>query len=63
MNQGRYLAAAMNSVLSQDWQDVEYLLVDPGSSDDTAEIIRDFMRKYPAGFFTSRIPIVARQTD
>lgn len=47
MNQGRYLAAAMNSVLSQDWQDVEYLLVDPGSSDDTAEIIRRFMHQYP----------------
>ncbi len=29
-NQGKYLEAAMTSVLSQDWPDVEYLVVDPG---------------------------------
>ncbi len=47
LNQGRYLAAAMNSVLSQEWPDLEYLVVDPGSKDDTPQIIREFMRKYP----------------
>jgi glycosyltransferase involved in cell wall biosynthesis len=38
----------MKSVLSQDWPEVEYLVVDPGSTDDTAEIVREFMRRYPA---------------
>lgn len=47
LNQGRYLAAAMSSVLSQEWPDLEYLVVDPGSQDDTPQIIREFMRKYP----------------
>jgi glycosyltransferase involved in cell wall biosynthesis len=37
----------MKSVLSQDWAEVEYLVVDPGSTDDTAEIIRSFQSKYP----------------
>jgi glycosyltransferase involved in cell wall biosynthesis len=46
-NQGRYLADAMESVLSQDWPDVEYLVVDPGSTDSTAEIIASFRQRYP----------------
>lgn len=46
-NQGRYLATAMSSVLSQDWPQVEYLVVDPGSTDETARIIRDFQNKFP----------------
>jgi len=37
----------MSSVLSQDWPDVEYLVVDPGSTDHTPEIIRAFQRRYP----------------
>jgi glycosyltransferase involved in cell wall biosynthesis len=37
----------MESVLSQDWADVEYLVVDPGSTDHTPEIILAFQRKYP----------------
>jgi len=41
------LASAMSSVLAQDWPEVEYLVVDPGSSDNTAEIIRSFQQRYP----------------
>jgi glycosyltransferase involved in cell wall biosynthesis len=37
----------MSSVLAQDWPDVEYLVVDPGSTDQTAEIIRAFQQRYP----------------
>jgi glycosyltransferase involved in cell wall biosynthesis len=37
----------MTSVLSQDWPDVEYLVVDPGSTDETPDVIREFMEKYP----------------
>jgi glycosyltransferase involved in cell wall biosynthesis len=42
LNAERYLAEAMRSVLGQDCPDLEYLLVDGGSSDRTQEIIRDF---------------------
>lgn len=37
----------MSSVLAQDWPDVEYLVVDPGSTDHTPEIIRAFQQRYP----------------
>jgi glycosyltransferase involved in cell wall biosynthesis len=37
----------MESVLSQDWPDVEYLVVDPGSTDHTPEVIQAFQRKFP----------------
>jgi glycosyltransferase involved in cell wall biosynthesis len=47
-NQGQFLAEAMQSVLSQDWPEIEYLVVDPGSTDNTAEIIRAFQQKYPS---------------
>jgi glycosyltransferase involved in cell wall biosynthesis len=46
-NQGKYLATAMSSVLAQDWPDVEYLVVDPGSTDHTREIILTFQQRYP----------------
>ena len=42
LNAERYLAEAMDSVLSQDWQDLEYLLVDGGSGDRSWEIIQGF---------------------
>lgn len=42
LNADRYLAEAMRSVLTQDFQDLQYILVDGGSSDRTQEIIRDF---------------------
>jgi glycosyltransferase involved in cell wall biosynthesis len=37
----------MSSVLSQGWPELEYLVVDPGSSDDTPAIIRRFEERYP----------------
>ena len=39
LNAERYLAEAMHSVVSQDWADLEYILVDGGSTDRTEEII------------------------
>jgi glycosyltransferase involved in cell wall biosynthesis len=38
-NQGRFLSRAMTSVLSQDHRDVEYIVVDPGSTDLSRDII------------------------
>lgn len=37
----------MSSVLSQEYGDLEYLVVDPGSSDDTPNVIRRFRDRYP----------------
>jgi glycosyltransferase involved in cell wall biosynthesis len=41
-NYGRFLAEAIESVLAQDFQDFELLIVDDGSADNTAEVARPF---------------------
>src|SRR5262245_37218096 len=42
-NYGRYLAGALQSVLDQTWHDLEVIVIDDGSTDDTPEVIRPFL--------------------
>lgn len=44
-NQGQYLAEALNSVLTQDYPQIEYIVVDPGSSDGSRELIQRFAHR------------------
>ena len=44
-NQAAYLEAAMRSVLEQSYPNIEYLVVDGGSSDDSPAIIRKYERR------------------
>ncbi len=41
-NQGRYLASAVESALAQTHKDVEVVVVDDGSTDDTAQVMERF---------------------
>lgn len=42
-NQGRYLASAVESALAQTHKDVEVVVVDDGSTDDTAQVMERFV--------------------
>jgi glycosyltransferase involved in cell wall biosynthesis len=44
-NQGNFLESAINSILSQDHNLLEYIVVDPGSCDDSRKIIRRYDSK------------------
>ena len=39
-NQGRFLAETMDSVLGQHYPDLEYVVVDGGSTDNSVDVIR-----------------------
>lgn len=41
-NQGQYLEASILSVIRQDYLNVEYLIIDGGSSDNTLEVIKEY---------------------
>lgn len=46
-NAAPFLTETIGSVLSQDFDDFEYLLVDDGSTDRSTAIAKDYQRKYP----------------
>ena len=41
-NTGRYIGAAVQSTLDQDWPEVDYVVMDGGSTDGTVDVLRNF---------------------
>lgn len=44
-NGAKYLSEAIESALRQTYQDIEIIVVDDGSTDNTAEIVKNYMKK------------------
>jgi glycosyltransferase involved in cell wall biosynthesis len=46
-NTAQYLAKCVDSILAQTWTNLEVFLVDDGSTDDSADIVKSYQQKYP----------------
>lgn len=46
-NYGKFIGKTIESVVSQDYSNVEHIIVDDGSTDNSVEVISEYVLKYP----------------
>jgi len=51
LNDGRFLAEAVESVINQEYKNWELILVDDGSTDESTRIAKDYANSYPGKIF------------
>ena len=54
-NKENYISAMLDSVLAQEWDKIELLLINDGSTDGTREIITEYLPKFLARGFDTRL--------
>ncbi|MEJ2010055.1 MAG: glycosyltransferase family A protein [Acidobacteriota bacterium] len=59
-NSGRYLSDALRSVFEQDYQPIEVIVVNDGSTDETASVVRSFNKNIIYTFQSNQGPASAR---
>ena len=56
-NTGKWLSLCIESILSQSFEDFEFIIVDDGSTDDSAAILADYQRRDP------RIHVISQENQ
>lgn len=46
-NQGHFIGETIQSIMDQNYQNIEYLIIDGGSTDNTIDVIKEYESKYP----------------
>jgi len=47
LNQGRYISSTIRSVVTQDYPDIEYLVMDAASTDNTLTVLEQYAAQFP----------------
>ncbi|MDR2648920.1 MAG: glycosyltransferase family 2 protein [Clostridiales bacterium] len=54
-NKGLYIGEMLESIINQDWDDIELILVNDGSTDNTSEVIESYIPRIKARGYKLRI--------